>query len=71
MITRFACLLFLLTATLSAQNQNAKSPPAGITVPEKDKAELLAGGRKLQAEVEALKQPGALTPEVAFYVPDV
>ena len=32
----------MLTATLSAQNQNAKSPPAGIALPEKDKAELLA-----------------------------
>jgi hypothetical protein len=71
MFLRLASLLFLLTATLSAQNQNAKSPPAGIVLPEKDKAELLAGGRKLQAEVEALKQPGALAPEVAFYVPDV
>ena len=71
MFLRLASLLFLLTATLSAQNQNAKSPPAGIAIPEKDKAELLAGGRKLQAELEALKQPGALAPEVAFYVPDV
>jgi hypothetical protein len=71
MFLRLACLLFLLTTTLSAQNQNAKSPPAGIALPEKDKAELLAGGRKLQAEVEALKQPGALAPDVAFYVPDV
>jgi len=71
MITRFACLLLMLTATLSAQNQNAKSPPAGIAIAEKDKAELLAGGRKLQAEVEALKKPGALAPEVAAYVPDV
>ena len=71
MIYRLACLLFLLTATLAAQNQNAKSPPAGIAIAEKDKAELLAGGRKLQAEVEALKKPGALAPEVAAYVPDV
>ena len=71
MITRFACLLFLLTATLSAQNQNAKSPPAGIALPEKDKAELLAGGRKLQSEVEALKKPGVLAKDVAEYVPDV
>jgi hypothetical protein len=71
MIPRLACLLFLLTATLSAQNQNAKSPPNGIAIPEKDKAELLAGGRKLQAEVEALKKPGALAKDVADYVPDV
>ena len=71
MISRLACLLFLLTATLSAQNQNAKSPPNGIAIPEKDKAELLAGGHKLQAEVEALKKPGALAKEVADYVPDV
>lgn len=71
MITRFACLLFLLTATLSAQNQNAKSPPAGIALPEKDKAELLAGGRKLQSEVEALKKSGMLAKDVAEYVPDV
>ena len=71
MIPRLLCLLFLLTATLSAQNQNAKSPPAGIALVEKDKAELLAGGRKLQAEVEALKKPGAFAKEVADYVPDV
>ncbi len=71
MIRRLICLLFLLTATLSAQNQNAKSPPNGITLPEKDKAELLTAGRKLQAEVEALKKPGALAREVADYVPDV
>ena len=71
MITRFACLLLMLTATLSAQNQNAKSPPAGIALPEKDKAELLAGGRKLQSEVEALKKPGVLAKDVADYVPDV
>ncbi len=71
MFCRLACLLFLLTATLSAQNQNAKSPPNGIAIPEKDKAELLAGGHKLQAEVEALKKPGALAKEVADYVPDV
>ncbi len=71
MIRRLICLLCLLTATLSAQNQNAKSPPNGIALAEKDKAELLAGGRKLQAEVEALKKPGALAKEVADYVPDV
>ena len=63
--------MFLLTVTLSAQNQNAKSPPNGIPLPEKDKAELLTAGRKLQAEVEALKKPGALAREVADYVPDV
>ena len=71
MIPRLACLLFLLTATLAAQNQNAKSPPNGIALPEKDKAELLTAGRKLQAEVEALKKPGALAAGVAEYVPDV
>ena len=71
MFCRLACLLFLLTVTLSAQNQNAKSPPNGIPLPEKDKAELLTAGRKLQAEVEALKKPGALAREVADYVPDV
>ena len=71
MFPRLACLLFLLTATLSAQNQNAKSPPNGIALPEKDKAELLAAGRKLQAEADALKKPGALAPDVSFYVPDV
>lgn len=71
MIRSFACLLFLLTAIVSAQNQNAKSPPPGIVLAEKDKAELLAGGRKLQADLEALKKPGALPKEVAGYVPDV
>jgi hypothetical protein len=63
--------LFLLTATLSAQNQNAKSPPNGIALPEKDKAELLVAAGNLQAEVEALKKPGALPAAVAEYTPDV
>ncbi len=71
MFSRLACLLFLLTATLSAQSQNAKSPPAGIALPENDKAELLAGGRKLRSEIEALKKPGALPKEVTEYLPDV
>ncbi len=71
MITRFACLLLMLTATLSAQNQNAKSPPAGIVLADKDKTELLAGAMKLQADVEALKKPGVLGKDVAGYVPDV
>jgi hypothetical protein len=71
MFLRLLSCLFLLSLTLSAQNQNAKSPPAGIAVPEKDKAELLAVGRKLQADIEALKMPGALSVDIAEYVPDV
>jgi len=71
MFLRLLSCLFLLSLTLYAQNQNAKSPPAGIAVPEKDKAELLAVGRKLQADIEALKKPGALSVDIAEYVPDV
>ena len=68
MFCRLACLLFLLTVTLSAQNQNAKSPPAGIAVPAKDKAELLEGGRRLQAEVEAFRREASPS---ASFLPDV
>lgn len=71
MFPRLICWLFLMTAALSAQNQNAKSPPNGIAIPAKDKAELLAGGRQLQAELATLKQPGALSPELSALLPDV
>lgn len=71
MFTRYIYLLILLTRILPAQDQKGKSPPAGIALPAKDKAELWAGAKALQAEIDALKQPGALAKGLDAYLVDV
>ncbi len=64
-------LAFCPLAPLGAQNQNAKSPPPGIVIPERERAELLTAGRRLQAEIDAVARPGVLAKGVVEYVPDV
>ncbi len=58
-------------ASSPAQNRPQKQfPPAGVAIPEKDRAELTAGAAELGKEIAALKS-AKLKPELAALLPDV
>jgi predicted esterase len=58
-------------AASPAQNRAQKQfPPAGVAIPEKDRAELTAGAAELGKEIAALKS-AKLKPELGALIPDV
>jgi predicted esterase len=58
-------------ASSPAQNRAQKQfPPAGVAIPEKDRAELTAGAAELGKEIAALKL-AKLKPELSALIPDV
>ncbi|MEO5916441.1 MAG: hypothetical protein ABIS50_19550 [Luteolibacter sp.] len=66
-----AFIAFALTASAFAQNPPPKIPPAGISVPDADRAELAAGAADLQKEITALTRKLSNDPKLLALLPDV
>jgi len=61
----------LLTLSGFSQTVISKSPPTGIEIPQKDREELVAAAKTLQAEIASLSKPGALPPNLQELLVDV
>lgn len=67
-------LLILLTVAATAYAQPPPAnrlPPAGVPIPEKDRAELTAGAAALGKEIEALRTELKAKPDLLALLPDV
>lgn len=62
---------FVLSASAFAQSPPPKTPPAGIAVPDADRAELTAGAAALQTEITALGRKFLSDPKLLALLPDV
>jgi hypothetical protein len=62
---------FVLSSSAFAQSPPPKIPPAGIAVPDADKAELTTGAAALQEEIVMLKHKLSNDPKFLALLPDV
>ncbi|GAA5124754.1 prolyl oligopeptidase family serine peptidase [Luteolibacter yonseiensis] len=64
-------IALVLTTGAFAQSTPPKIPPAGITLPDADRAELTAGTEALQKEITQLTRKLSPDPELLALLPDV